>query len=253
LTAGTFRLSIVLSALLALALFVSATPAFAKTPGAISGYDVSYPQCAAALPRGGDFGIVGVNDGIAWSSNACLVSEYSWAAARPLAPAFYMNTANPGPTSSHWALGGPQPCSAPSTANDVGCAYDYGWNAAAYAFSLVSETISPAAALAAGWWADIETANSWMGDAAANAADIQGGLDYLRAQGVPLAGIYSTGSQWQQITGGYQASAAPDWVAGALSSRQAAGECSSLYSFSGGPVRLTQYFSAGFDADYSCP
>ncbi len=198
--------------------------------------------------------MVGVNHGIAWSANPCLSSEYSWAASRAQAPAFYMNTVNPGPISSHWNLGGPRVCSNPASADDAGCAYDYGWNAAAYAYSTAESATSSAAASGHAWWADVELANSWNGGAAANAADVQGGLDYLLSRGVPGVGVYSTGYQWGQITGGYHfaSSTVADWLAGANSQKQAASWCGAGYSFSGGPVRLVQFPSNGFDGDWSC-
>jgi hypothetical protein len=227
--------------------------AWADAATATSGYDVGYPQCSASLPKDGAFGIVGVNDGVAWSTNPCLASEYQWAAAKSQA-GFYMNTANPGPVSSHWNLGGPRECLNPASASDQGCAYDYGWNAAAYAFSAAAGAISAAAAAGHAWWADVETMNSWNGDQAANAADVQGGLDYLLSQGVPAVGVYSTPYQWAQITGGYTlAASVSDWVAGASNARQAARMCSSAYSFSGGAVTLVQYPSGRFDGDYRCP
>jgi hypothetical protein len=246
----------VLAAIAALAA-VSPTAAYAKTgPGgtsAITGYDVSYPQCSARLPKSGSFGVVGVNDGIAWSTNPCLAGEYGWAAGRPQAPAFYMNTANPGPVSTHWNLGGPMACVDPTSASDSGCAYDYGWNAAVYAFSVASRAVSASAAAAHGWWSDVEIANSWNGNAQANAADVQGGIDYLHAQGVANVGIYSTGYQWGQIAGTAQVAGAPDWVAGAGSLTQATHFCSPAYSFSGGSVRLVQYPNGSFDGDVRCP
>src|SRR5438105_3738667 len=226
----------------------SPLPAWAQTAGTY-GYDVSYPQCSASLPSGGSFGIVGVNDGIAWSTNPCFATQYQWAVSKAES-GFYMNTANPGPISSHWNLGGPRPCLNPAIASDEGCAYDYGWNAAAYAFAVAAQNSSSAAAASHTWWADVETMNSWNGSQAANAADVEGGLDYLRTQGVPALGVYSTSYQWTQITGGYQFPASvADWVAGTASAKQAARACSAARSFTGGPVRLAQYPSAGFDGD----
>jgi hypothetical protein len=231
----------------------SPTPAFAKAAQPTTGYDVSYPQCSTRLPKGGSFAVVGVNDGIAWSSNPCLASEYVWAAGRPQAQAFYMNTANSGPISSHWNLGGPMACTDPTSASDAGCAYDYGWNASAFAFSVASQATSTSAARGHAWWADVETANSWNGNAAANRADIQGGLDYLHGQGVVNAGIYSTAYQWGQIAGSAQVVGSPDWVAGAASLSQATSMCGPAFSFSGGAVSLVQYPSGSFDGDLRCP
>src|SRR5687767_1740342 len=65
------------------------------------GYDVSWPQCGKSLPTGHAFGIVGVNDGIASTTNSCLGALLQWAhrasgaTAQPKAQ-LYVNTANPG-------------------------------------------------------------------------------------------------------------------------------------------------------------
>ena len=227
-----------------------------------TGYDISYPQCPSNFPGGGAFGIVGVTNGLPWSQNPCLGNEWGWASARK-SQGFYVNTANPGPISSHWNQGGPRPCTDPASVSDTGCAYDYGWNAAAQAFSTTSSALAAAgysttAVTVHGWWLDVETGNSWNGTPGANTADIEGYVDYLRAQNVPEAGIYSTGAQWSAITGGAviggSGSSPPpyDWVAGASSQKQATSMCSSTYSFSSGPVHLAQYPSGGYDGDYPC-
>jgi hypothetical protein len=253
-----FRASLLIVTLVAMvaAGASSAKDALAKTsPSPTSGYDISYPQCGSTLPSGGAFGIVGVNGGKAWSPNSCLSAEYSWARNRPSPPAFYMNTANPGTLSTHWGMPGPRLCAYPTdpaSVNDSGCAYNYGWNAAADAFSRASQSTSPAAAAAAPWWADVEIANSWDGTTAANFADITGGLEFLRSKGIQ-AGVYSTRYQWGQIAGSSALPTTPNWVAGASSLQQATAFCSSSYSFTGGPVRLVQFPSGTFDGDYRCP
>ena len=243
--------------------------AFALTPAAhagsqtpSTGYDVSYPQCGRPLPASPAFGVVGVNDGIPFSTNPCLAMEVSWAqAAANHAPALYANTANPGPAySSHWPTGqtSPQVCDA-SDDNSPGCSYDYGWNSAQNAFASAGS-----AAGTAPWWLDVETANSWQtlesayGQTATSKANdvaaIDGAIAYLRANGVGQVGLYSTSYQWTQITGGTGThfAANPDWVAGYRSQKTAKAGCSSI-GFAGGAVRLTQYPLNGFDADYACP
>jgi hypothetical protein len=207
------------------------------------------------------------------------VGEYKWAAGRPGSPGFYMNTANPAPHSSYyWPTSGssdPALCQDATSVSDPGCAYDYGWHAAANALSstiaaLASSGIPSSAATTGGWWLDVETGNTWNGTGRANAADIQGSIDYLRSQGIPAVGVYSTSYQWNTITGGYTTSTAPsyaaawqseftsrdgiagspDWIAGASDARQAASYCSR--SFTGVAVQLSQYPSGGFDADIRC-
>ncbi|MEO8282285.1 MAG: hypothetical protein ABI568_02585 [Pseudarthrobacter sp.] len=93
-----------LAAIAAMLLVLHAFPAEAATaPG--PGNDVSWPQCGKALPKGQTFGIVGVNNGLANTSNPCLATELSWAgsstgaAGQPKA-ALYVNTANPGSAGS---------------------------------------------------------------------------------------------------------------------------------------------------------
>jgi hypothetical protein len=179
------------------------SPAWARRPkpggSGATGYDVSFPQCSTALPSSPLFGIVGVNDGMAYTPNPCLAREYAWAEASSSTTtpkvSFYANTADPGPTSSHWPAGqtSPKVCTTPSTLT-TSCSYDYGWNAAANSYSDAVQVAGSAAA-SAPWWLDIETANSWTSDPTNNIADIQGALDYLTTAasqggaGVSQAGI----------------------------------------------------------------
>jgi len=255
-------------------LLASATPAAAKSGrgGTPTGYDISYPQCGGAYPTSVSFGIVGVNGGIVFSANPCAARELTWAkAASNHAPAFYANTANPGPAySSHWPIGQqtPQVCDG---SNSAACSYDYGWNAAKDSFTdavnaeAADASPSPAAAAAAApWWLDVETGNSWEtlepaygATASSDANDqaaLQGEIALLSSQHVASIGVYSTGSQWTSITGGSGPTfaASPAWIAGFQRLSLAQAGCSSA-SFTGGRVALTQYPSAGFDADYACP
>jgi hypothetical protein len=252
---------------------MTAAPAAAKpTHSAVpTGYDISYPQCGLSYPKSVAFGIVGVNDGIVYSANPCAAGELAWAgAAQNHTPAFYANTADPGPAySSHWPTGQltPQVCDG---SNSSACSYDYGWNAAqnSFADAIAAETAdgstsSKTAAAAAPWWLDVETANSWETLESAygatptsdanDQASLQGAVAYLVAQGVGTVGFYSTPSQWTVLTGGTGSSfaASPDWVAGFRTLSLAQAGCSST-SFTGGRVALTQYPSGGFDADYAC-
>lgn len=239
------------------------------------GYDVAYPQCGAPLPTDGAFGVVGVTDGLPWSTNPCLADQYAWAASRPQGAAFYLNTANPAPTSSYfWPASGssaPALCTDATSTTDPGCAYDYGWHAAADAFARAASVTAAAATLP--WWLDVESANSWNGDGWSNAADLQGAVDYLRSQGVPTVGFYATSGDWSAITGGYTVgtqssyasywasywgpgftttgiAAAPDWVTGAAGYADATANCAN--SFTGGTVALSQYPLNGYDGDYAC-
>ena len=250
----------------------TAAPAHDKSsrpaPAATAGYDVSYPQCGAALPARPLFGIVGVDGGRVLKANPCLSSLISWArTATDPAPAYYVNTANPGPrVSSFWPSGqqSPQVCAAAYPANDSpACAYDYGWNNAQDAYGRAvsaAATVGAPSPATATWWLDVETGNSWeslqYGASATylanDTAALQGMLDALRAHGVATVGAYSTTSQWSQITGGASLGGIPVWYAGVGTLSQARSRCSAAYSFTGGAVTLTQYASGGFDADWRC-
>ena len=265
-------------------LLLSSAPALAASsaaPAGSVGHDVSYPQCTAGGgstvtkgPLSGQFGIVGVTDGLPWSANPCLGTEYGWAASLSYAPGLYANTANPAPHSSfYWPTSGssdPAVCQNSTSKTDPGCAYDYGWHAAADALSRAIASVSGASGLA--WWLDVETANSWNGNGTSNTADLQGATDYLRSHGVPSVGVYALPSDWRTITGGYTTTTAssfqsawapeftamyplsgsPVWVAGVGSAAAANSTCS-VSSFTGTIPQLAQFADgSGYDADLVC-
>lgn len=238
----------------------SATASFGWTVNAA--YDVSYPQCGQVLPAAPETSIVGVNDGIVFSSNPCLSSEAAWGQGHGLQ--LYANTGDPGPAySSHWPTGGqasPENCTT-GAQNATACSYDYGYNAAVNSFQdAAAQTANPASAT---WWLDVETGNSWetlesgYGQSAPyqanDVAALQGEVAGLQSEGVTTVGFYSTSYQWGQITGGTGSTfgADPAWLAGYTSQSQAQSGCAST-SFTGGPVTFTQYQSNGLDADYPC-
>ncbi|NMI00098.1 hypothetical protein [Pseudonocardia acidicola] len=251
----------------------SAAWAASPAPAKALGYDVSYPQCGKPLPTGGSFGIVGVTGGLAFSKNPCLATQYRWATRMPNSAAVYVNTGNPAPASNHyWPASGshdPALCKDNRSTTDPGCAYDYGWHAAADAVATAT-SVAPAT-LRLTWWLDVETAPNWHGDGPSNAADLQGALDYLRGHGVPTVGLYSTGYRWQAITGGYTASSAgrykaawapefapqqpmesvPLWIATGGDAAAASAACPT--TFTGAPAWLAQYRDGGGrDANLVC-
>jgi hypothetical protein len=250
-------------------LVMAAAPAYAKPAPkstAPTTYDVSYPQCGKTLPStingGVDGAIVGVNNGVVLSANPCLPTEWAWAQkATTYAPAFYANTANPGPAySSHWP-GGQQTPQVCDGTNTTACSYDYGWNAAMDSFAdAAAVTATPASYV---WWLDVETGNSWQTlesaygqtaqSKANDAASLAGAVDALTARGVTAVGVYSTSYQWGQITGGTgsQFATSSVWIAGTGSLSTAQSNCASA-SFTGGRVVLAQYAKSGYDADVHC-
>jgi hypothetical protein len=211
------------------------------------GNDISWPQCGGAFPAKAGFGIVGVTGGVPFSTNSCLGPEWAWAASAKGAPAYYMNLSNPGTASSHWTQSGPRPCS--GSATDAGCAYNFGSNAAAFAFAYASAQTGATSAASHVWWVDVETANTWSSNQGLNVAVIQGALDYLRRHTSKAVGVYSTSYQWGVITGGVHTNA-PVWAAGASSAASAPASCGT--GFTGKPVKVVQYPAGAYDGDYRC-
>jgi hypothetical protein len=261
--AGLVAIGAVAAAALTAATFVPATAAAAATARE-RGNDVSYPQCGGTLPTASDFGIVGVDGGRPFAVNPCLAEQIGWARSfgRPI---YYVNTANPGPKlSTHWPLGQTQPRACTRSRPDsAACAFDYGWNAA-------KDSLARARAAAASvgapdvtrstWWLDVEVHNTWesleygerpkfVGNDTAALAGMQ---RFLERRGVRRVGVYSTLHQWRQITGDATLGRAPVWYAGLGTRATARARCSPAYSFTGGPVRLTQFARNGFDADLRC-
>ncbi len=241
-----------------------------KTGGTPCWFDISYPQCGSPYPNDAEYGIVGVNKGIVFSANPCLSEgddppELIWAGG--VKAQLYVNTGNPGPDlSTKWPNNQttPRECATsrfpdPDTAD---CAYDYGWNAAADSYRTAVEAyvnlgLAPSDATRTPqpnfWWLDVETVNSWQADWSLNIATLHGAVDYLYSTEPAGIGIYSTGYQWHEITGGTQDFAAfPSWVAGAKNAKQAVSWCSGK-GFTGGRIELVQYHANGFDADFLCP
>ena len=259
---------VVVAAVVLVATSGLAFPATPIAPTSI-GYDISFPQCSEAQPPSPGFGIVGVNGGHPFSVNPCLARELAWAqgAVNPN-PAFYANADNPGPTfASDWPTSQqtPKVCSG---ADSVACSYDYGWNAARYAFAnavnaeRTNGSSSPTgAAIAAPWWLDVETGNQWqtieLGRSAATGTydeeAIEGMIASFTNIGVTSLGIYSTSQQWNVITVHTPASLppVPVWIPGFGSVPAAQVGCNSA-SFTGGRVALIQFGLNGYDGDYVC-
>ncbi len=79
----------------------AARPAAGSPTRTPLGIDVSWPQCGKRLPTGQAFGIVGVNGGLATTTNPCLKDQLLWAkqsvgGTAQDAVQVYVNTANPG-------------------------------------------------------------------------------------------------------------------------------------------------------------
>lgn len=255
----------------------AAAPPPKPTPVSTLGNDVSWPQCGGALPTSQAFGLVGVNGGIASTTNPCLATQLAWAwrssgvTAQPKAQ-LYVNTANPGLASSAWPTSNvdPEGAVAPNPAgtcdgNDSpACAWQYGWNRAV---EDIVTRFTPAAnavgvsADATGylWWLDVETANSWKSgsDAAldANRSVLEAMTTKFQAIGARV-GIYSTTYQLGVIAGTVPATSPlaglDSWLPGARNEKTARANCRAAPLTPGSRVVLTQFVSGGFDVDVSC-
>ena len=98
------RLGIILLVVLALSPLLSSQVSAAKSNpnnSAVLGNDISYPQCSKVWPSAQAFGIVGINGGLANTTNNCLVNQLSWSLrstgiTNQVKSQLYVNTANPG-------------------------------------------------------------------------------------------------------------------------------------------------------------
>jgi len=233
-------------------------------------WDVSWRQCTGSgntqsLPGDPTIGIVGVNDGRPFTTNPCLANELNWAGVNA---EVYINTNDPGPgIAARWpstAQQTPRKCvltKPHGTTATVGCAFDYGWNAAADAFGRLSAARTGSAGSSSAqrplaWWLDVESANTWLASATLNTTSINGAIAYLDAQRAVSVGIYANGSDSQTIftPSSTFPSGTLSWlstgettVAGGLAHCDAPG-------FTRNGVALVQYLptSPAFDADARC-
>jgi hypothetical protein len=220
---------------------ISANAGLGPYPSGTTGYDISWPQCGGAYPGGHVVGIVGVNDGHAFSTNPCLGDEVRWAGP---AHGLYMNLNSPsGPSNGAGASG---PAGSCSTSDPLCWSYNYGWAAATSSVTTAAHT----GAMAQQWWLDIETGNYWSGDHTANARVVEGAVDALHSLGLTV-GIYSTPYQWGLITGG-ASFGVPVWVATGVAMADPGSWCVPAHAFNAGTVWMVQYGAGDFDGDYAC-
>ena len=245
------------SALAAYAAGISGTP---------SGNDVSYPQCGKTLPSRQPFGIVGVNEGLANTTNPCLADEIAWAQnssgiTRHGKVSFYVNTANPGnlrvadwPTSNHDPIAHvvvSDPYGGCAGKDDRACAWQYGWNIA----ELDAQNRGILSPGRYRWWLDVETITSWESSTRNNRADLEGMVAYFHRIGGTV-GIYSTASQWDKIVKTIPSASSlyrlADWIPGARTLAQAMANCRLVPLTGRGTVTVTQWTASKTSHDFSC-
>ena len=143
------------------------------------------------------------------------------------------------------------------------CAFDYGWNSARDSLrraKAAAASVGAKVVTRSTWWLDVEIHNTWesleYGERRKflrnDTAVLQGMTALLERHGVRHVGVYSTAHQWLRITGGASLDRAPVWYAGVGTARSARKHCARSWSFTGGPVRLSQFLHNGFDADLRC-
>jgi hypothetical protein len=242
------------------------------------GYDISYPQCFRVLPTKQAFGIVGVNGGLANTTNSCLVKQLQWAnnstgqTSQPKVQ-LYVNTANPGGLDTpSWPKDNldaytntpANPYGNCDGSNSLACSWKYGWDRAledvglrfvpaAYQAGISSNAASYT------WWLDVETINTWQAggedSTQKNAAALEGMAAYFQSLGAKV-GLYSTTAQWGQIAGsvtqGSNLTGLPNWRPGARSLNSARSNCGLPPLTAGGKVVITQYLMSNLDYNYSC-
>lgn len=234
--------------------------------GSVTGNDVSFPQCNSSLPSGQLFGIVGVNDGLANTTNPCFSAELAWAEASiggtgQGKAALYVNTANPGNLGvADWPQNNIDPITGATDSDPYGtcnggdnqaCAYQYGWNMAELDARTRIGSNNPASFK---WWLDVETANSWETNTANNTADLEAMVAYFEDAGGSV-GLYSTATQWNQIAGTVSGTSdlygLDSWLPGSSNLSGAKSACK-LPGLTGGQTTVTQFVAKRIDYDYSC-
>jgi hypothetical protein len=270
-------------------------------PAGTIGYDINWPQCVSAsspdtvtlpgppsYPSGTmNYGlsIVGVDGWGAGYPNSCLGAEAKWAAeangARGAGYGLYILLNAPARSDTIDLSGPAGTCSADGTGTLAWqrcLAYNYGFNAA----DAATDYARSQGAASDMWWLDIEntTCSSsnfnggfqapWSCDTALNALTIEGAINALRGLGI-TPGMYSTVTQWDDITGGYvpPGSSVPIWIAGAewttppypasydyYGTSVLGPWCAGRYDFAGGTPWILQETPGpnnyAFDPDYSC-
>jgi hypothetical protein len=214
------------------------------------GYDVSQYQCGH-MPAGHDgIAVVQVTGGALDNApNPCYAQEAQWAGPRMSAYIYLdgLPTPAPGPT-----LSGP---AGKCAVTNVACeSYNYGWNYVRYWVAYSRDAgVDPML-----WGLDVEQYSGWQ-NTISNQLVIRGALNALSSEGVS-GGIYSSPTQWRQITGNLRVPGHPEWVPGAGNlagpGYSATSFCASpaTYSFGGGDLKVVQYgYQGPFPGSFAGP
>ena len=233
------KLSAFISSIL-LSVFLLGSSAFAQgvyISGTV-GNDISWPNCSSKIASTAKFGIVGVNDGLGYSTNPCLAKEASHFSNLSLYvdTGWYSGSSHVNAISPHICVTGDNNC----------LAYNYGYNAGQYAYTAASN----AGVHSSSWWLDVETSNTWSTNAVQNQNSLQGEYDALVANGASTVGAYSTTAQWNSITKAWLNNW-PSWGATTWKTANQAKAYCTGHQFTGGATWLIQ-FKGQIDQDYAC-
>lgn len=197
------------------------------------GIDVSWPQCDAPWAGVGQsslqpgFVVVGVNDGKPFTDNPCLAAETAYARTRT-GVAAYLNI--DAPRSGSFA--------------------SYGKQVALDGLARLQRAHLSVPVV----WLDVEVMNHWSTSGAGNVAVIAAAVQAIQSRGL-VAGIYSSGPMWQEITGGASLTV-PVWLATSVTDyHQLPQWCAS--GLGGQPADMAQYIAYDgqhlVDVDVLCP
>lgn len=240
---------------LVMSFLVAAPAAQAAT---LSGHDISWPQCPAAVggfdlplpPTSTQFVVLGLTKGLPFTENPCLGSQLTWVRSNSKPAQAYTMAAFP--TASQLVSNGAKgPWSAATRAGQLS---NVGYSQASFAVAtLARNSFRPAMV-----WIDVEPrpAQPWPTATAAaqreNRLVIEGLMRGLRAAGFSY-GLYSFTSGWASITGSWYLPGVPVWAtAGRLDYPTEAQDRCVQPSFSGGRVYLSQWYDDVRDYDITC-
>lgn len=244
------------------------------------GIDISWPQCTKQVPKTQAFGIVGVNGGLATTTNPCLKDQLLWAnqslgGTSQEILQLYVNTANPGGLgTASWPKNNIDPAGNTTSnpyntcngSDTLACAWQYGWNRALEdvrdrfqpAINQTGLSNYPSTYI---WWLDVETGNTWKlsgtsFDTQSNVAVLEGMTQYFLTVNARL-GLYSTSYQWRQIVGGSvnmtsNLNGLNNWRPGGANLSTAKEACKAESLTINGKVVLTQFVSKSLDYNYAC-
>ncbi|MGB0100533.1 MAG: hypothetical protein WBP61_09650, partial [Nocardioides sp.] len=227
--------------------------------GEVLGADISWPQCPRGLgiperPTLGmpmpipeaEYVVIGLTNGPGFTANPCLADQVDWVRERGLMASAYAVASYPDADQvAEHGDSGPY-----DGDDDLGALANTGYQQALANVVTMRRggLTSPAV------WVDVEPVRDfeWSGDAAANAAVVEGAVRGYRDAGYRV-GVYSTPALWAGVVDDL-ALGLPEWRAAGQTSRAEARErCGDEWSIQGGPAVLGQWVEASRDQNVTCP